>query len=512
MLVVPQRRRAAQGPGSPPPRTAEESERSRVGSSPVGRASHYDQGMSAPPQVAIVDDDPHFARLMEVILESHGYRVSSAATLEELFAGVPPEPELVVLDWQLGDQDGLELIGALRLEFPEVQVVLATAHATPALATQALQHGACDFLSKPVNEAHLVTTLASALRSRRLEREVETLRGGLEASCGMIGRSPAIRTVYATIANVAATDVSVLITGESGTGKELVASALHAQSRRAKLPFVALNMAAIPSELVEATLFGHEKGSFSGAGQRRVGAVEEAAGGTLFLDEIGEMPLELQSKLLRFLQERTFRRIGGAKALSADVRIVSATNRDPLLAVEAGRLRADLYYRLNVVPIALPPLRERRGDVALLATAFAHEFAARYERPVPNFLPDAVAALEGHTWPGNVRELRHLIERLLITQPGAVIDEAGLGDFTGSPGLPAGAVTPASLAPQSASPLAGDEDPRFEGAEVLPLAELERRAIAHALKVCGGSRKEAADRLEISQATIYRKLKAYGLT
>ena len=464
--------------------------------------------MTAPARVAIVDDDPHFTALLEAILDSHGYAVCAATSLEGLFELVPPQPDVVILDWQLGDQDGLELISPLKAELPGVQVVLATAHPSPDLAVTALRRGACDFLSKPVDEARLIATLAAAVRERRLAQEVDALRGEGSGYERMIGRSPAMRAVYETISNVAATDVSVMIAGESGTGKELVASALHARSDRAAKPFVALNMAAIPRELVESTLFGHERGSFSGAKERQIGAVEEASGGTLFLDEIGEMPLELQAKLLRFLQERVFRRIGGAKDLTADVRIVSATNRDPLLAVKEGLLRGDLYYRLNVVPVVLPPLRARAGDVALLATTFLHEFADRYGRSLRSVSPAALALLEAQPWPGNVRELRHLLERAVLTLKGERLEASMLGslglDGAGAPETSTGDDSAAQeAAPGPAS--------HFSSAEIVPLAELERRAIAHALEVCGGSRKDAAERLEISQATIYRKLKAYGL-
>jgi len=470
--------------------------------------------MKTQARIAVVDDDPHFAGLLEVLLESYGYGVTLATSLETLLAAGQPVPDVVILDWQLGEVDGLELIAPIKSEFPGVTVVLATAHASPELAVEALQRGAGDFLVKPVDEARLVSTLAAAVRERRLNAEVRSLRGDASYE-GMVGGSTAMRAVYDTIENVAPTDVSVMVTGESGTGKELVASALHARSRRSRKPFVALNMAAIPRELVESTLFGHERGAFSGANERRLGAVSESSGGTLFLDEIGEMPLELQSKLLRFLQERVYRRVGGNKDLSADVRIVSATNRDPLEAVRLGTLRADLYYRLNVVPVTLPPLREREGDVALLATTFLHDFADQYQRPLRVIEPRALTLLESHPWPGNVRELRHFMERLVITEGKSerlsVAMVAGpLGTHLAAGGQPSVVDSTPAVAPTPA-PVSASPDSRFQGTTITPLAELERQAIEHALEVCEGSRKDAAEALGISQATIYRKLKAFGI-
>ena len=327
-------------------------------------------------KILVIDDDPHFRALLRVLLESHEHEVF----LREAVVDDLPDADVVILDWQLGEQDGLELLGPLsqRLAAP---VILSTAHSSPEVAAQAIKAGAYDFLTKPVDEARLVATVGGALTQRRLLLKVNDLQRG-QRSHGLVGDSHALRQVLATIDSVAGSDVSVMITGESGTGKELVARALHDASERRSKPFLALNMAAIPKDLVESTLFGHERGAFSGADRRRIGAVEEARGGTLFLDEIGEMPLDLQSKLLRFLQERRIRRVGGTQDLEVDVRIVSATNRDPLRAVADGRLREDLYYRLNVVPIPLPPLRERHGDVALLATHFLVEAAKYHVLPI----------------------------------------------------------------------------------------------------------------------------------
>ena len=469
--------------------------------------------------VAVVDDDPHFLGLIEVLLSSHGYRVAKHPTPESLRAA-DTDPLVVILDWQLGDLDGLELLPELSAELPGVPFVMSTAHPSPDLAIRAVRAGAFDFLAKPLDEARLIATLNAAVRHGELQRQVHADEEGIVFE-GILARSPQMRGVFKVIENVAPTPVSVMITGESGTGKELIARAIHARSPRKSGPFVALNMAAIPSELVESTLFGHERGAFSGANQMRKGAAGEAHGGTLFLDELGEMPLELQSKLLRFLQERVYRRVGGQKDLESDVRIVSATNRDPLQAVREGLLREDLYYRLNVVPLQLPALREREEDVGLLATHFLQRAAERYGRDLREIAPGALERLSQHSWPGNVRELEHMMQRLVITEQGPRLEARMLSFLDGgvAPASPASAEAAASAAPEpsaaAALPSAAPSSPIQQtppwGDEVIPLQELEKLAIAHALGKCGGSRKEAAARLGISQATIYRKLKTYGL-
>jgi len=462
-------------------------------------------------RVLLIDDDPHFRRVAVAMLEAHGHRVTEAGGLGEVPAG-DRDLSAILVDWQLGEHDGLLLVPTLRERFPGVPVVLVTAHATTEVAVEAIKAGAFDFLPKPLDEPRLLSTVAAAAGQRRLLRRLEDLeQGGFE---GMLGASPAMRQVFQTIDAVARTDASVLITGESGTGKELVARAVHARSGR-RGEFVALNMAAIPRDLVESTLFGYERGAFSGADKRRVGACERAHQGTLFLDEIGEMPEPLQAKLLRFLQEGTVQRVGGGQEVAVDARVVAATNRAPRAAVEEGRLRADLYYRLNVVPVALPPLRERRGDVALLATHALQQAARRFGKSFRALDPAAIRRLEGRAWPGNVRELVHTIERAVILSDG----EALLAHMLPEEEPPIGGGAPAAAADERAPPAppladgphdrappaAGAPDP----AAIIPLAELERQAIEHALAACDGNRADAAERLGISQATIYRKLKAY---
>lgn len=319
---------------------------------------------------------------------------------------------------------------------------------------------------------------------------------------GMIGACPAMQKLFRTIEQVAETDVSVMIFGESGTGKEMAARALHRRSRRSGGPMVPINMAAIPRELAESILFGHEKGAFTGADRAQAGVCEQAHNGTLFLDEIGELPLDLQPKLLRFLQERRFRRIGGLTEYSADVRIISATNRDPEREVRAGRLREDLFFRLNVVPIHMPPLRNRMEDIPILALFAVRLFAQRHERTFRAIDPQAIRRLMAYHWPGNIRQLFNVIERAVVLHNGPTLTAEMLMADTWFKDVASDDPSPPSEGP--GWPMGSDD-------MVMPLNELERRAIEQAMRQCQGSASEAARRLNISQATIYRKLKAHGL-
>jgi two-component system repressor protein LuxO len=458
-----------------------------------------------PHAVLVVDDDPLFCELTRWTLRKSGYQVDVAVTAADLRERVESsEPAVVLLDWQLGSEDGLTLLAELRRRRPDVPIVLVTATVSIELAVSAVRQGAFDFLVKPVDDPRLVATVERAIDHAGLLRrvcELERLDGGDEFE-GIIGTSPAMKTVYSVIRNVAPTDVSVLVTGESGTGKELVAHAIHRRSRRAGGPFVALNMAALPRDLVEATLFGHERGAFTGAERRRGGAVEEATGGTLFLDEIGEMPLELQPKLLRFLQDRSYRRVGGTEDVRADVRIVAATNRDPLAEVQAGRLRADLYYRLAIIPVALPALRDRDRDVELIARRMLPRIAARYGKSFRDIEPSAVAQLTAHGWPGNVRELVHALERAVVLHEGELILPSMLPQLSAA-GRPA-PVAEVSTVTQSVDPVPPPED------AIVPLAILERQAIERAMDLCGDNATLAASRLGISPATLYRRLREWG--
>ena len=491
------------------------------------------------PKVLVIDDDPDFHALIDFYLSEQGCSTVSLESPNQFFElKGKDEISLVFLDWQLGDADGTSLIEPLRVQLPHAPIFFVTAHSTPEVAAASIKLGAFDFLTKPIDQAKFTVAVAKGLEHHRLLRRLSRLEeGGSDEESsfeGLIGSSPQMRTLYSTIRNVAPTDVSVMICGESGTGKELVANAVHLQSDRANARFVPINMATIPAELAESTLFGHEKGAFTGADKPRTGAVQEAAGGTLFLDEITEMPIELQSKLLRFLQERVFRPVGGDRDIVSDVRIVSATNRDPLTAVKDNFLREDLYYRLNVVPINLPPLREREKDVLLLAMHALHNFATEYNKKFVRIAPDAVEVLESFHWPGNVRQLLHIIQRSVVLHDGETLEkdmlaeelrqptpltqkgnesnqhqvsDSKIADGDGLQGVlldsAANKTEPETSAPSPSTSL--------ESNEIIPLDELEKNAIHRALEICDGSAYEAADKLGISVATMYRRIKRYGL-
>ena len=466
--------------------------------------------MVAQSLVLIVDDDPDFIRIAEFLLDQHGYRAASAGTAAAATAETAKmEPDIILLDQRLGDEEGTSLIGPLKECARDAPIILVTAHNTVQTAVKAIKAGAFDFLPKPLEEARLVPILAKAAEHGRLARHVRALEHDKEGHARfeeLVGQSPQMQTVYRIIDNVAPTTATVMITGESGTGKELVARAIHRRSRRSGRAFVPLNMGALPRELVEATLFGHERGAFTGAERSRVGSCQEADGGTLFLDEVREMPIDLQPKLLRFLQERVLRRVGGSTDMQVDVRLISATNVDPLADVRDKRLREDLYYRLNVVPVELPPLRERLGDVPLLATYALRDAARRHEKAFESLDDEALSILTGAPWPGNVRQLFHMLERVVILNEGQVVTASMLPPDLAKATIPSVAPSPVSE-PSEARPLVPAFPPSSgNGAEIIPLEVLERQAIIAAIEICG-SAAQAARRLRISEATIYRRIR-----
>jgi two-component system repressor protein LuxO len=482
--------------------------------------------LSGKPKILVIDDDSDFQEIAQWILNQLGYEAVAASEPSEIpIATRNQTPAAILLDWHLGAVDGTTLIESLRRQFPRAPIVFATAFSSPEVAAASIKLGAFDFLVKPLDQAKLTVTLAKAIEHHQLLdrlHQIETGQGEIDFGFeGLVGVSPQMRTVYSIIRNVAPTDVNVLICGESGTGKELIANAIHSRSDRSAGPFVPLNMASIPSELSEATLFGHEKGAFTGADRDRPGAVGEAAGGTLFLDEITEMPLALQGKLLRFLQERTYRPVGGRKDLRAEVRILSATNRDPLQAVQDKHLREDLYYRLNVVPISLPPLREREGDVSLLAHHFLTRFSQQYGKGFTGFDREALRVLEAYRWPGNVRQLVHAMQQIAVLHDGQSVNVGmlpvdvlrGTARVEATPISPPLTPAPSVTAPVAALPEASVGTDLFPFAtrdDIISMEELERRSITRAIELCGTA-VEAAARLGISPATIYRKIKLYGI-
>jgi DNA-binding NtrC family response regulator len=456
-------------------------------------------------RVLVVEDSDSLRSLYRAYLEGEPWRTDTVGSAAEAAQSIEVAvPTLILLDLQLPDAEDLDFFRLLRDQAPDIGVVVATGHGSVGLAVEALRLGAIDFLEKPVARSRLVRTVRNALERLVLERQVQSLMGGAaqDAFHGFIGASLAMQAVYRTIVAAAPSRATVFITGESGTGKEVCARAIHAESPRREGSFVALNCAAIPRELMESELFGHQKGAFTGAATARAGAAESADGGTLFLDEIGEMGLDLQSKLLRLLQTGVVKRLGSNSETPVDIRVLCATNRDPWLEVEAGRFREDLYFRLHVIPLHLPPLREREDDVLLLAERFLERFAKEEGKRYLGLSEDAREALRMHPWPGNVRELENVIRQAVVLNREGWIDSAHLAlDPRRWSRLQPD--SPPSAASSSAP--AGGSRPT-SAKSIQPLAQVERDAIEHAIQQCDGNIPEAARHLEVAPSTLYRRL------
>ena len=446
-------------------------------------------------RVLVVDDEAAMREVLEMRLVEWGYRVVLARDgAEARLLAEHERPDAVISDVQLPQLGGLELLQALRAGDPDRPVVLITAYGSIDEAVEAMKLGARDFLTKPLDWGKLQSTLAAVAAEIDRRGQVRRLESTLEKGgtlFGIVGRSPQMREVFRLIDAVAASDASVFITGESGTGKELVARAVHDRSRRAGKPFVAINVAAIPEGLAESELFGHEKGAFTGAVAARPGCFELADAGTLPHDELAEMPVALQAKLLRVLEAGTLRRVGGVREVAFDVRVIAATNRDPALAVVNGELRRDLFYRLNVFTLALPPLRAREGDALLLAQHFVRHFNAKHGVEVEGLSRDAERAIRSYEWPGNVRELRNVLERAVILAKKGWIEATHLPPFL-----------------QRAAPQDSDAIVIPGGATA---AEAERIVIVETLRRLGNNKARAARELGMDVKTIRNKLKAYGI-
>lgn len=465
--------------------------------------------------VLVVDDDAAIRTVVAAALKREGHRVETAASLAELRRALGGGvPDVLVTDVVLPDGNGLDLVPALLADHPALPIIVFSAQNTLATAVRATEVGAFDYLPKPFDLEVLARAVRSAAargrRSDAAQPETE-LNGGTT----LIGRSPAMQEVYRVIARVVANDLTVLVSGESGTGKELVAQAIHDLGPRRRAPFVALNMAAIPRELIEAELFGHERGAFTGAQARVAGKFEQAAGGTLFLDEIGDMPIDAQTRLLRVLQSGEFTTVGGARTIRADVRIVAATNKDLDQQVQSGQFREDLFYRLNVVPIALPPLRERRQDVPLLARHFLDR-AAEAGLPRKQLDADAVAALQAYDWPGNVRQLENLMRRIAALSRDAWIDAEGIRHALGD--------APAGDAPRGDAGIEAAVHARLERIALEQpgalddgtlydriIGEVERPLIEAILTRHGRNQVKAARALGINRNTLRKRLDTLGI-
>ena len=383
--------------------------------------------------ILVVDDEEAIVSSLSSILQDEGYEVSVAKSgVEALKTYMADPPDLMLLDIWMPEMDGLETLRRIREFVPTAQVMMMSGHGSIETAVKAIKLGAYDYIEKPLSLENVTLRVKHALEQYRLEEENRSFRTKVQRKFELVGQSPAMQQLRQLIETAGPTNSRVLIGGENGTGKELVARAIHLQSARADRPFVAVNCAAIPETLIESELFGHEKGSFSGATSMKRGQFEQADGGTLFLDEIGDMSLNTQAKVLRALQEQQFTRVGGTKLLKVDVRVLAASNKDLLKEIEKGAFREDLYYRLNVVPIVVPPLRERREDIPLLIRHFMKLHAEEQGLRIKEVTPEAMNVFQQYEWPGNIRELRNLIERLMIMVPGNVIDVGASHDVAAS--------------------------------------------------------------------------------
>lgn len=460
-------------------------------------------------RVLIVEDSPSLARTYEAQLQRDASTIDLCETGAEAERAIGAGAvDCVLLDVGLPDMDGLELMRGWRARGITAPVVVITANGSINTAIEAMRDGATDFLVKPFGAERLVTTVKNAVETAALRKTVQAYEKAKPKSAfgDFIGASLPMQAVYRTLDTAAPTNASVLVTGETGTGKELAARAVHTSSPRSGRAFIAVNCGAIPKDLIESELFGHVKGAFTGATSDRAGAAELANGGTLFLDEIGEMPIELQPKLLRFLQTGTYSRVGDGRPRQTDIRIIAATNRDPWGAVRAGQLREDLYFRLNVIPVELPALRERGSDILLLAEFFIQRFCQDEQRSGLELTSDAEAALLAYGWPGNVRELENMMRRAVVLASGKSIAADDLNFQAAQAAAPATAMaqqtTPSDPAHAPAMPAAFA--PQVE-VRVEPLWMTERRAIEHAIALCRDNVSEAAKQLGIAPSTIYRK-------
>lgn len=466
--------------------------------------------MNNPPTVLIVEDSAPQARLYEQYLKSEHLNlsvVSTGAAMQDFIKKTPPD--LILLDFKLPDMDGLSILNWMKAEKFNCFVIVVTAHSSVNIAVDMMRNGADDFLEKPVTASRLKTSVKNLLEQARLQNLLNNYQSTFDRKNyhGFIGSSLPMQAVYRIIDAAAPSKATVFITGESGTGKEVCAEAIHAQGPRSKQPFVALNCGAIPHDLMESEIFGHIKGSFTGAFSDRQGAASQADGGSLFLDEICEMDLDLQTKLLRFIQTGTFKKVGSNKLESVDIRFICATNRNPLDDVSSGRFREDLYYRLHVLPLQLPTLHERGSDIIEIATSFLIEYAQEEGKAFMMFSAEVKDVFMHHYhWPGNVRQLQNIIRNIVVLHNDKVVNlkhlPAPLNTFTET-----SAITKAAITETHCTPDTLNNDPSDKA--IQPLAEVERDTIENAISFCNGNIPKAAALLDVSPSTIYRKKQAW---
>ncbi len=456
--------------------------------------------------IALVDDEPSIRKLIEYQYANvWGHHVRQYGDAESFLEEMDSDMDLLVLDVMLPGMSGIEALEEVRRRDPDLPVIVLSAQESVDTAVRMLKLGALDYLSKPVDTDRLELASKNAFQLRDLSREVKLLRERMAASVtfdNVVASHGEMQEVFRLVNKVKDSDIVVLIMGESGTGKELIAKAIHVHGRRKTGPFVVVNCASIPRDLLESELFGHEKGSFTGASQRRLGRFESADGGTIFLDEIGEMDLALQAKLLRVIQTKQFERVGGNETITSDVRIVSATNRDLKKEVDANRFREDLYYRLATFPIVLPPLRQRRSDILLLAEHFLRRFATQESKNIRKFSREALRLMYAYPWPGNVRELENAIQRAVVMAEGDSLTEAD---------MPVSVQSFSDPEERSEADVLTSHTTSNADTVIVPLERLEEIAVRNAIRICNGNSALAAKKLGIGRATLYRMVKRYGM-
>lgn len=443
-------------------------------------------------RVLVVEDQEVERRAITQILKSEGFTVFAAESADKAIGYIDENIDIVLSDLHMGDVSGIDLLNLWKKRKPETQFILLTGHSSVDSAVSAIKSGAYDYLTKPVHPDELVLLMKRSIETVQKDKEIDNLRRRLDQKFGLdqiVGQSKQMKDVFAKIQRAAPVDSTVLILGESGTGKELVAQALHHNSHRKKGPFVAVNCAAVPATLVESELFGHVRGAFTGATDRRIGRFEQADGGTLFIDEIGDFELGLQAKLLRVLETLTLTPVGGQEDRKVNVRVLAATSRDIRQMLEKGTFREDLYYRLNVVTIILPPLRQRPDDIPVLVEHFLKEISEQKHTAPRRISPEVMRRFEAYRWPGNVRQLRNTLERMMVLADGDLLTENDL--------------------PEEIMAVANSDAASKEMPSNITMDELERLAINKALDQCGGNRTHAAERLGISVRTLQRKLRHY---
>ncbi|MFZ5468307.1 MAG: sigma-54-dependent transcriptional regulator [Myxococcota bacterium] len=454
-------------------------------------------------KVLVVDDETNLRKVLATMLRRTGYEVTAAADGEQGLAELEKNgADIVVTDLVMPKVGGMELLRSVNASHPDVPVIIITAHGTVDSAVEAIKLGAFDYITKPFDQAEIQAVIAKAARTH--ETAQKWVKADGKARAAIIGGSPQMQEIYKVIDKVADTPSTVLITGESGVGKELIATALHDGSARRDKPLIKINCAAIPKDLMESELFGYERGAFTGAVTSKPGRFELADGGTLFLDEIAEIPVEMQVKLLRALQESEFERVGGIKTTRVDVRLIAATNRDLEKEIEAGRFRKDLYYRLAVVPILLPALRERKGDIPMLASHFLDKYNRKLNKKIEGVADEALAVLQAYPWPGNIRELENLMERVILFSDGPLIGAKDLPEPVRQGGV---ASAPAPLAEAPTAP----GETSLKDIVRMKAAALEKDLIAKKLEETGGNVTRAAKLLQISRKSLQTKMKEFGL-